>query len=164
MTEIETTVSTPEPKNRTTGALVLFVLMALPMPLSLLIYHFILWTTEQSAIASGSLSNLAWAGLIGLAVQAVVLTGVSAALWRFTQDERFKPVYAGWLGAAFIAFPAFLLRLLGPNNDQLGSILQILICVIAALVVARVRHVKIDWKAGNKSFAFFLSKRHRTAD
>ena len=70
MTEIENEVLTPQLKNRTTGALVLFVLMALPMPLCLLIYHFILWTTEQSAIASGSLANLAWAGLIGLAVQA----------------------------------------------------------------------------------------------
>ena len=157
MTEIENEVSTPQLKNRTTGALVLFVLMALPMPLCLLIYHFILWTTEQSAIASGSLSNLAWAGLIGLAVQAVVLTGISAALWRFTQDERFKPVYAGWLGAALMAFPALLLRLLGPNNDQLGSILQILICVIAAVIVSKVRNVKIDWRSNDKSFAFFLS-------
>ena len=157
MTEIENEVSTPQLKNRTTGALVLFVLMALPMPLCLLIYHFILWTTEQSAIASGSLSNLAWAGLIGLAVQAVVLTGISAALWRFTQDERFKPVYAGWLGAALMAFPSLLLRLLGPNNDQLGSILQILICVIAAVIVSKVRNVKIDWRSNDKSFAFFLS-------
>src|SRR5687767_4344209 len=157
MTEIENEVSTPQLKNRTTGALVLFVLMALPMPLCLLIYHFILWTTEQSAIASGSLSNLAWAGLIGLAVQAVVLMGISAALWRFTQDERFKPVYAGWLGAALMAFPALLLRLLGPNNDQLGSILQILICVIAAVIVSKVRNVKIDWRSNDKSFAFFLS-------
>ena len=157
MTEIENEVSTPQLKSRTPGALVLFVLMALPMPVCLLIYHFVLWSSEQSAIASGSLANLAWAGLIGLAVQAVVLTGGSAALWRFTQDERFKPVYAGWLGAALIAFPALLLRLLGPNNDQLGSILQILICVIAALVVARVRNVKINWRSNNKSFAFLLS-------
>src|SRR5688572_10992553 len=157
MTELEKIVSTPEPKNRTTGALVLFVLMAIPMPLCLLIYHFIVWSSEQSAIASGSLANLAWAGLIGLAAQAVVLTGVIAALWRFTQDDRFKPVYAGWLGAALLAFPALLLRLLGPNNDQLGSILQILICVIASVVVARVRNVNIDWKSDNKSFAFLLS-------
>jgi len=157
MTEIENVVSTPEPKNRTTGALVLFVLMALPMPLCLLIYHFILWSSEQSAIASGSLANLAWAGLIGLAIQAVVLTGVIAALWRFTQDERFKPVYGGWLGATLMAFPALLLRLLGPNNDQLGSILQILICIIASVIVARVRNVRIDWRSNNKSFAFFLA-------
>jgi hypothetical protein len=157
MTEMENVVSTPEPKNRITGALVLFVLMALPMPLCLLIYHFILWSSEQSAIASGSLANLAWAGLIGLAAQAVVLTGVIAALWRFTQDERFKPIYAGWLGATLMAFPALLLRLLGPNNDQLGSILQILICIIASVFIARVRSVKIDWTSNNKSFAFFLA-------
>jgi subtilisin family serine protease len=157
MTEMENVVSTPEPKNRTTGALVLFVLMALPMPLCLLIYHFVLWSTEQSAIASGSLANLAWAGLIGLAVQAVVLTGVIAALWRFTRDDRFKPVYAGWLGASLVAFPALLLWLLGPNNDQIGSIFQILICMIASVIVARIRNVKVDWKANNKSFAFFLA-------
>ena len=64
------------------------------------------------------------------------MTGVITALWRFTTDERFKPVYAGWLGAALMAFPALLLRLLGPNNDQLGSLLQILICVIAAVIVS----------------------------
>ncbi|MDQ3004417.1 MAG: S8 family serine peptidase [Chloroflexota bacterium] len=157
MTELENIASTPQAKNRTTGALVLFVLMALPMPFCLLIYHFVLWSTEQSAIASGSLANLAWAGLIGLAVQGVVLTGILAALWRFTQDERFKPVYAGWLGAALITFPALLLRLLGPNNDQLGSILQILICVIASVSFAKVRNVKIDRRSSNKSFAFLLA-------
>ena len=157
MTEIENEVSTPQLKNRTTGALVLFVLMALPMPVCLLVYHFVLWSSEQSAIASGSLANLAWSGLIGLAVQAVVLTGVIVSLWRFTRDDRFKPVYAGWLGGALMAFPALLLRLLGPNNDQLGSILQILICVIAAVIVSKVRNVKIDWRSNNRSFAFFLA-------
>jgi hypothetical protein len=146
-----------EPTNRSTGALVLFLLMALPMPFCLLIYHFMLWSTEQSAIASGSLANLAWAGLIGLAVQAVLLTGLIAALWYFTKDDRFKPVYAGWLGAALMAFPALLLRFLGPNNDQLGTIFQIVICLIAFVIVARIRKVKIDWKAGNVSIAFMLA-------
>ena len=150
-------VSTPEPKNRSTGAVVLFLLLAVPMPFCLLIYHFMLWTTEQSAIASGSLASLAWAGLFGLAGQAVVLSGAIAALWHLTKDERFKPVYAGWLGASLVAFPALLLRLLGPNNDQLGSILQILICVIGAVIVARLRKVRIDWGSDNKSFAFFLA-------
>ncbi|HKY55696.1 MAG TPA: S8 family serine peptidase [Anaerolineales bacterium] len=157
MTEIENTALPSEPKNRSTGALVLFLLLAVPMPFCLLIYHFVLWTTEQSAIASGSLANLAWAGLIGLAAQAVVLSSLIAALWYFTKDERFKPVYAGWLGASLVAFPALLLRLLGPNNDQLGSILQILICVIVSIIVTRVRKVKIDWKSNAKSFAFFLA-------
>ncbi|HXQ38648.1 MAG TPA: S8 family serine peptidase, partial [Anaerolineales bacterium] len=127
------------------------------MPFCLLIYHFVLWTSEQSAIASGSLANLAWAGFIGLAGQAFVMSGLIAALLYFTKDERFKPVYEGWLGAALIAFPALLLRLLGPNNDQFGSILQILICVIASVVVTRVRNLRMDWGTDNKSFAFFLA-------
>ena len=150
-------VSTPEPKNRSTGAIVLFLLLAVPMPFCLLIYHFTLWTTEQSAIASGSLANLAWAGLLGLAGQAVVLSGAIAALWYLTKDERFQPVYAGWLGASLMAFPALLLRLLGPNNDQLGSLLQIFICLIAAVIIAKVRNVRMDLRANNKSLAFFLA-------
>src|SRR5690242_15945676 len=106
MNELETPIAIPEPRNRSTGALILFLLFAVPMPICLLIYHFILWSTEQTAIASASQANLAWAGLIGLAAQGVILTGIFIALWRFTTDERFKPVYSGWLGAALMAFPA----------------------------------------------------------
>ena len=157
MTYVENATLPAEPGNRSSGALILFLLLALPMPFCLLIYHFVLWSTEQSAIASGSLANLAWAGLIGLAAQAVVMSGIIAALWRFTQDDRFKPVYAGWLGASLVAFPALLLRLLGPNNDQLGSIVQILICAIVIIIVSRTRNVKIDWRSNNISFAFFLA-------
>ena len=72
MTESNTLIA--EPQNRSTSALVLFLFFVLPMPLCLFIYHFIVWSTEQSAIASLSMKNLAWAGLIGLAVQAVVMT------------------------------------------------------------------------------------------
>jgi len=146
-----------EPTNRSTGALILFLFMALPMPFCLLIYHFVLWSTEQSAIASGSLANLAWAGALGLAAQAVLMTGLIAALWYFTKDDRFKPVYVGWLGAALMAFPALVLRFLGPNNDQLGLILQVVICLITFMIAARIRNVKIDWKAGNISTAFLLA-------
>ena len=153
----ETPIKAAEPRNRSSGALILFLLFAVPMPFCLLIYHFILWSMEQTAIASASEANLAWAGLLGLAAQGIVLTGLIAALWRFTTDDRFKPVYAGWLGTALMAFPALCLRLLGPNNDQLGSILQILICAVAALVVSRVRGTRIDWRASNISFAFFLA-------
>src|SRR6266508_2832521 len=157
MTEMETPIVMTEPRNRSTGALILFLLFAVPMPICLLIYHFILWSTEQTAIASASQANLAWAGFIGLAAQGIVMTGIIAVLWRFTTDERFKPVYAGWLGAALMAFPALLLRLLGPNNDQFGSILQIFICIVAAVIVTRVRKTKIDWRANNISLAFLLA-------
>ncbi|RPJ20948.1 MAG: hypothetical protein EHM33_27340, partial [Chloroflexi bacterium] len=157
MTEMDTPIVSSEPGNRSTGAVVLFLLLALPMPLCLLVYHLVVWSFEQQAIASASSAQYAWAGLIGLAVQGVIITGITAALWRFTSDLRFKPVYMGWLVAALMTFPALLLRLLGPNNDQLGSILQILICVSAAVIVTRVRGIKIDWGRNNISFAFLLA-------
>ncbi|MEW6084715.1 MAG: S8 family serine peptidase [Chloroflexota bacterium] len=147
----------PESKNRSTGALILFLLLAIPMPVCLFVYHLILWFIEQTTLATGIPASLAWTGVIGLAVQGVVLTGIVAAFWRFTEDERFKPVYAGWFGATLISFPALLLRLLGPNNDQLGSIMQILMCLFAAVIIARTRRVNIDWKATNKSLAIFLA-------
>src|SRR5512144_1441269 len=122
MMETNTPVPSTEPRHRSTGALILFLLLALLMPIGLFIYHLVLWSTEQTAIASASEAQLAWAGLVGLAVQGVLLSSIFALLWRFTSDLRFKPVYAGWLIAALMAFPGLLLRLLGPNNDQLGSV------------------------------------------
>ncbi|MDP2777480.1 MAG: hypothetical protein Q8O48_07540, partial [Anaerolineales bacterium] len=146
-----------EPKNRSTAALVIFLIFALPMPFCLFIYHFIIWSVEQSAILSLSSKNLAWAGLIGLFVQAVVMTGVTAALWRLTKDDRFKPVYAGLFGAALMAFPALLLRTLGPNQDQLGSILQFALALAAAFVVIRFRKDKIVWDRGALPFGLLIA-------
>lgn len=162
MNEIQNDINQPvqvqgEPKNRSTGALILFLVLAIPMPICMFVYHFVLWSMEQTAITSGSLANFAWAGPIGLAVQAFVMTGILTALWHFTKDDRFKPVYAGWLGAALTAFPALALRFFGANNDQLGSIYQIVICLIAFFIVSKVRNVKIDWKADSVSLALFLA-------
>jgi hypothetical protein len=95
MTETDTPIVPPEPRSRSTGALILFLLVAVPMPICMLLYHFVVWQFEQVAIASGSLARLAWAGPIGLAAQGVIMTGIAMALWGFTRDVRFKPVYAG---------------------------------------------------------------------
>jgi len=157
MIATETPTSLPEPRNRSAGVVVLFLLFALLMPVCLLVYHFILWFTEQTAIASGSQAQFEWAGLVGLAVQGVILTGITFALWRLTSDVRFKPVYAGWLGGALLAFPGLLLRLLGPNNDQPGSMSQILICAVAAVIVARVGGKRMDGRAEDISLAFLLA-------
>ena len=135
MIATETAAPLPEPGNRSAGAVILFLILAVPMPVCLLVYHLFLWSKEQTAIASGSEAQLEWAGLIGLAAQGIILTGITFVLWRLTTDLRFKVVYAGWLVGALMAFPGLLLRLLGPNNDQLGSISQILICAGAAVIV-----------------------------
>ena len=158
MIEVQADLNPPaKPTHRSTGALILFLLFAIPMPICMLTYHYILWTSEQTAIADGSLAKLAQAGLIGLVVQGVLMTSIITALWYFTKDDRFKPVYAGWLGAAIVAFPALILRFLGPNNDQLGSIAQIVICLIAFVVVVLIRKVKLDLRAGNISIALILA-------
>ena len=158
MIEMETQIPVQEVKPRSIGALILFLFFALPMPLCLFIYHFSLWSTEQSAITSLSLKNLERAGLIGLVVQAVVMTGIMAALWRFTNDDRFKPVYGGLFGAAVMAFPALLLRLLGPNNDQVGSLAQTLICLIGAGIVILLRRKnKIEWGGGSLPFGLVIA-------
>ena len=157
MIATETPTPLPEPRNRSSGALVLFLLIALSMPICLLVYHLILWSAQQTAIASGSQAQFEWAGLLGMAAQGIVMMGITLLLWRFTTDTRFKTVYAGWLSAALLAFPGLLLRLLGPNNDQLGSILQVLICVLAAVIVTRVWGIELSGRAGNISLAFLLA-------
>lgn len=157
MIETATPVATPEPRNRLAGAVVLFLLLALLMPVCLLVYHLILWFMEQIAIASGSQAQLQWAGPIGLAVQGILLTGILAILWRVSTDLRFKPVYRGWLAASLMAFPGLLLRFLGPNNDQLGSILQTLICMIAAVIMARVQGRTSDQRRDNIALAFLFA-------
>src|SRR5687768_15935343 len=146
-----------EPANRSSASLVVFVLVASLLPVSLLVYHLGLWSSEQIAVAMGILGLLERAGLIGLLAQAVILLGLMLLLWRLTSDIRFKPVYAGWMVAAFMAFPGLVLRLLGLNHDQLGSILQTLFCVIAAVIVWRMWGSKIGWHTNNVSFAFLLA-------
>ena len=159
MTEIQNEVNQTmgEPRNRSAGALILFLLLAIPMPVCLFLYHISLWFMEQLAISSGSLDYLASAGMIGLAVQAVLMSAVAGALWHFSKDDRFKPVYAGWLAASLMAFPALVLRFFGPNRDQIGFIYQIVICVVAYFVVSKFRNVKLDWKANNISIALMLA-------
>lgn len=134
-----------EPQNRTSTALVIFLIFALPMPFCMLLYHGLLWVIEQLAITSLSVGAAASAGWIGLIVQAIVMTSSIAALWYFTKDDRFKPVYAGMLGASIIAIPALLLRFIGPNNDQLGSIIQFFLCVIGLGIVIFIHRNKIEW-------------------
>ena len=157
MTASFETIPVVEPKNRSTAALVVFLIFALPMPFCLFIYHFVLWSLEQNAIISLSSKEFAWAGPMGLAAQAVVMAGVTGLLWRFTRDERFKPVYAGIFGAALMAFPALLLRTLGPNHDQIGAIMQSALALAAAFIVIRFRKDKLVWDRGALPFGLLIA-------
>ena len=157
-TPLTTEVPQPaEPRNRSTGALVLFVILALLAPVCTFTYHFVLWYAGQVAIASGSLGSANVAVPIGLAVQGVFLSVGFGALHYFTKDMRFKPVYAGWLAAALLSFAAAALSFVGPNNDQLGSILQIVFSLVAAGVALAVRRKHIAFERTNLWLAFLLA-------
>ncbi len=156
MTESENT-PVYEEKNRSGGALALFLIFVLPMPLCLFIYHFILWTTEQSAIVSSSLQQLARAGAIGLASQAVLMSLLFGLLWYFTTDDRFKGWYAGMFGASLFGFPALALRFLGANNDQVGLIAQTLLAFVAALIVIRFGKNKPAWLPQSAPFGLLIA-------
>lgn len=141
MTETTTT-------SRSTLGTVLFLMFAPTLFCGTLAYHFVLWFMEQIALATGSAEQLAWAGTIGLVIQAVSLSFVIGLLWFFTRDDRYRPVYAGWLGAALVGFPAIGLRLLGPNNDQLGALAQIFIALAGAGIALFLRRGKLTWQPG----------------
>ena len=87
----------------------------------------------------GLQAQLKWAGLIGLAVQGVIMAGMITILWRFTTDMRFKPVYGGWLAAASIVAATArrndLIRLVttagtdsdfAPGSDHVEAIMEYL--------------------------------------
>ncbi len=96
MTETTTT-------SRSTLGTVLFLLFAPTLFCGTFAYHFVLWFMEQIALATGSAEQLAWAGTIGLVIQAVSLSVVIGLLWFFTRDDRYRPVYAGWqIGRAHV--------------------------------------------------------------
>ncbi len=146
-----------ETKPHSGGALALFLIVALPAPFCAFIYHFIVWSMEQSAIVSLSAKNFAWAGVAGLALQAVLSSLLFGLLWRFTKDERFKGWYAGMLGASLFGFPALALRFLGANNDQIGSILQIFFALAAALPAFRFLKPKLAWLPQSAPFGLLLA-------
>ena len=137
------------PENGSFGALVVFFIFAIPMPICMFIYHIVLWSTEQTAIASGSFANLEWAGSIGLAVQAVLMSGIIAALWYFTEDDRFEPCTRAGSATSLMAFPALALRFFRANNDHPGSIYQIFICLgSSSSLPCQVRKIPIQLEGG----------------
>lgn len=146
-----------QPQNRSQTSLVFFLLLTIPLPFCLFIYHFVIWSFEQSAIISLSAKALEWSGVIGLAAQALVLSLSASLLWRFTSDERFKTWFRGIFIASFMGFPTLMLRLLGANNDQLGSILQFAIALITFFILFRIDKRTFHWQTNALPFGLLIS-------
>jgi hypothetical protein len=146
-----------KPKKRSILALLVFLFAVLVMPACLLLFQQDLWGRAHVAVLYGYTQNLVTDQFLPQVVLAAITIIFTAALWIFTKDVRFRPVYRGWFIAALVALPASVMRLLGTNNDLPGTALQVLICAIAAMIVTFVRKGKIVWGSGNISLAFCLA-------
>jgi subtilisin family serine protease len=146
----ETATPPLEAKPRSPLTLVVFLLFAPSLVCGTYAYHFFAWFLEQMGIISGSAKDLEWAGVVGLGIQFITLLVVVGAAWYFTRDTGFKRVYAGWLGAVLVTLPGILLRFVGPNNDQIGSLAQIVIALVGAGLVLAVRRGQVTWQAGSR--------------
>lgn len=139
-------------------AVIVFVAAALFIPCGLFGFHFILWSMEQTALATASLAPLAHAGKIGLAAQAIVLLALSGLLYGFARQPRLRPIYQSWLIAGAVAIPAVVLRFLGPNQDQLGSMIQIALAFlfIALAFIIRRKSLQFNARPAISALAFAL--------
>ncbi len=133
------------PKKISAGAVVLFVIAAFALYLMIFIGQSAAWFMEQSALASESLDALSSAGRVWFLIQAFLIA-VSCSVAFATSKSIFRPVYRSWMIAGLITLPAFGLRFLGPNNDQVGAFLQIILGSIggAAVLIIRKREFRFD--------------------
>ena len=137
----------PETKPSSSAPLILLILFAPALFCGLQATQYTLWSVQQF-LTSATLDKLALIDAISLAVQAVLVSIVTGLLWAFVRDERFRPVFAGWFGASLIAFPSIALRFIGPNNDQLGLLIQIAICWIGIVAAWILNRNKMPWNWG----------------
>lgn len=127
-------VINPISNKPTTGATILFVLAALGITILILVGESVAWLMHQTAIASESLDALSNARWIWFLIQAFVLA-IACGIAYAVSKSNYRPVYRSWLIGALITLPAIGFRFLGPNNDQVGAFLQILLGLAGGLLL-----------------------------
>ena len=116
------------------GAITLFILAAAGMSALIALGQIVVWNLEQTAIADESLGMLANAGKVWFPIQALVIAALSG-IGVAVSKSLFRPVYRSWLWAALLTLPAWGLQFLGPNDDQLGAVIQIVLAAAAGAAV-----------------------------
>ncbi len=138
--EAQAAATLPETNGRPTGgAILLYVAAAVGVSLLIVIGQVVAWNLEQAAIADESFAVLANSGRIWFLIQAAIIA-VLCGIALLVSKSIFRPVYRSWLIAALVTLPGWFLRLLGPNNDQIGALIQIVICAVAAAAILLVAH------------------------
>ncbi len=153
--ETADTAATPLPRRAISGgAIALFVLAAIGISGLVALGQTVVWNLEQTAIADGSFAFLDNAGKIWFPIQALVIAGL-AGLGVALSKSAFRPVYRSWLIAALVTLPAWVLQFLGPNDDQLGAAIQIVLAAAAGVVILFWRRRPQRWD-GRVLFALLI--------
>ncbi len=126
------------------GAVALFILASIGICGLIALAQTIVWNLEQTAIADASFGFLGNAGKIWFPIQSLLIAGL-AGLGVAVSKSLFRPVYRSWLIAALVTLPAWVLQFLGPNDDQLGAVLQIVIAAAAGIGVLLWSHPTWRW-------------------
>lgn len=135
-------VSNDRPLSSPTVAL--FLGVALVLLIVIFAGQSVAWFLEQYAILSASAESLATAGKIWFVVQAVIVLLTSGLLYAFSHN-MLRPVYQGWLLGSLLTLPALALRFIGPNNDQMGALIQIVIGLVGGGLVLALRRKSLDF-------------------
>jgi subtilisin family serine protease len=128
-----------EPVADTTGelsflAVFAFICVILSLPTIIFLGQGIAWFLEQIALTSFSADFLSVSGKVWFLAQAVIVILVSGLFYFFSHNSL-RPVYKGWLLAGLVTLPTFVLRFIGPNQDQLGALIQIAIGLVGGGIV-----------------------------
>lgn len=141
ITSSEPTESTTQPLS--TVAIVAFLLVVFSLAGTFLISQSIAWFLEQMALASASFDVLAVSGTVWFVAQAIIILIVVMPFFYFSHNTL-RPIYRSWILAALLIIPAFALRLIGPNQDQPGALIQIAIGLVGSGIVLLARRRSLD--------------------
>src|SRR5258706_9831465 len=133
------------PSNRLTVlAIIGFICAVLVLAAVIFLGQGIAWFLEQLAVTSFSLDALSISGKIWFLIQAALVALVAGLFFAFSHNSL-RPVYRGWLIASLVTLPALALRFIGPNNDQLGALIQIAIGLVGGGVILFLRRRSLDF-------------------
>lgn len=140
----ESRAATPAAGSLSTPAVLVFLFLVVILSGVIFIGQSTAWFLEQLALTSLSVERLAASGWIWFIIQVVLVALASGLAFVFSSDP-FRPIYRGWLIGCLVTLPALVLRFIGPNQDQLGALVQAFIGLVAGGAILLARRRSLDF-------------------
>ncbi len=121
-----------------------FLFAVLFLPAVIFPAQVLAWFLEQIALADFNSREFSVSGEIWFLAQAATVILISGLLFFFSHNPL-RPIYKGWLLAGLLTLPAFALRFIDPNQDQLGALIQIAIGLLGGGAVLFLRRRSLQF-------------------